>query len=118
MDQLDFKASITLGQLVTLRSAVNFVGRTSMEIGVRVDAEDTLSGKTIHAASAYLTFVALDEAGNPTPVPRLQPTTDAEKLRFEEAKARRAQRLALAKERHQLAEAHRLALATSDPDTP
>ena len=114
MDQLDFKAAITLGQLVTLRSIVNYVGRTSMEVGVRVEAEDTLTGERTHAASAYLTFVAIDKQGNPTPVPSLSPETDAEKLRFEEAKARRAQRLALAKERHQLAEAQRQALGSSD----
>ena len=111
-------SAITLGQLVTLRSVVNYVGRSSMEVGVRVEAEDTLTGERTHAASAYLTFVAIDASGKPTPVPALHPTTDAEKLRFEEAKARRAQRLALAKERHQLAEAQRLALEKSAKDAP
>ena len=106
MDQLDFKAPITLGQLVTLRSIVNYVGRTSMEIGVRVEAENTLTGERVHAASAYLTFVALDADGNPTEVPRLELQTARETLRWKEAKARRAQRLALAQERDQLAKEH------------
>jgi acyl-CoA hydrolase len=104
MDQLDFLAPIKGGQLVNLRSAVNYVGRTSMEVGVRVEAEDTLTGERTHAASAYLTFVAIDAAGAPVEVPRLAPETPEEKLRFEEAKARRQQRLTLASERARLAD--------------
>jgi acyl-CoA hydrolase len=106
MDQLDFVAPIRGGQLVNLRSAVNYVGRTSMEVGVRVEAEDTLTGKRVHAASAYLTFVALDENGRAKAVPPLEPKTKDEKLRWDEAKARRRQRLSLAAERHELAERH------------
>lgn len=106
MDQLDFLAPITGGQLVNLRGQVNYVGRTSMEVGVRVEAEDTLTGVRVHAASAYLTFVAIDDAGKAIPVRELRPQTEAEKLRWKEAKARRQQRLALASERRRLAQEH------------
>ena len=106
MDQLDFLAPIRGGQLVNLRACVNFVGRTSMEVGVRIEAEDTLTGERVHAASAYLTFVALDESGSVTAVRALEPESAAEKLRWEEARARRAQRLALATERRELAARH------------
>ncbi len=104
MDQLDFCAPIKGGQLVNLRATVNYVGRTSMEVGVRVEAEDTLTGERVHAASAYLTFVALDAAGQPVEVRRLAPTTAGEKLRFEEARARRRTRLELEAARSRLAQ--------------
>ena len=105
MDQLDFIAGIRLGHVVNLKSIVNDVGRTSMEIGVRVEVEDPFTGVRIHAASAYLTFVAIDADGKPTPVPPLTCETNAERLRQQEAQARRAQRLKLASERRRLAEA-------------
>lgn len=106
MDQLDFLAPIRNGQLVNLRSMVNFVGRSSMEVGVRVEAEEILTGERVHAASAYLTFVALDADARPVPVRPMVPETREEKLRWEEAKARRAQRLALANQRRVLAAQH------------
>jgi len=106
MDQLDFLAPIKGGQLVNLRSSVNWVGRSSMEVGVRVETEDTLSGDRVHAASAYLTFVALGGHGKPVEVPRLEPHTRDEKLRWDEALVRRKQRLALAEERRKLAADH------------
>lgn len=102
MDQIDFLAPIRGGQLVTLRSTVNYVGRTSMEVGVRVEAEDTITGVRVHAASAYVTFVALGEDGKPREVRRLDTHTAAEKLRFQEGRARREQRLAMARQRQQL----------------
>jgi len=106
MDRLDFLAPIKSGQLVNLRSSVNYVGRTSMEVGVRVEAEDTLTGARVHAASAYLTFVAIDGDGRASPVRPMTPATSDEKLRWQEAEARRHQRLALAAERRRLAEQH------------
>ena len=106
MDQIDFLAPITGGHLVNLRSVVNYVGRTSMEVGVRVDSANTLTGERVHSASAYVTFVALDEEGQPTEVPRLELTTDIERLRWDEAKARRQRRLSLAEERKRLADEH------------
>ena len=116
MDQLDFLAPIKGGQLVNLRSSVNWVGRSSMEVGVRVETEDTLSGERVHAASAYLTFVALGEDGKPVEVRRLKPETRDEKLRWEEAVARRKQRLALAEERRQLAEHHACVPLDDEPE--
>jgi acyl-CoA hydrolase len=103
MDQLDFVVPIKGGELVNLRSQVNYVGRTSMEVGVRVESEDTLTGERAHAASAYLTFVALDADGKPTAVPRLMPESADEKRRWDEAAARREQRLQLAAERRRIA---------------
>ncbi len=102
MDRIDFLAPIKGGQHVTLLGMVNYVGRTSMEVGVRVESEDPLSGQRTHAASAYLTFVALDGDGAPHRVRPLAPETAGERLRFEEAKARRAHRLSLAAERERL----------------
>lgn len=107
MDQLDFVAPIRAGQLVCLRSMVNYAGRTSMEVGVRIEAEDMLSGERVHAASAYLTFVALDEERKPCAVPPLVPESEEEKLRWAEAEVRRQQRLELAARRRELAEARR-----------
>lgn len=101
MDQIDFLAPIKNGQLVNLRSIVNYVGRTSIEVGVRIEAEDTLTGERVHAASAYVTFVAIDEQGRPTPVRRMQPETADEKRRWREAEARRKARLMLAEQRAQ-----------------
>ena len=80
--------------MVTLRGSVNFVGRTSMEVGVRVEAENLITGVRRHTASAYLTFVALDAQGRPAPLPPLILETDSEKRRYMEAKNRRETRLA------------------------
>ncbi len=106
MDQLDFVLPIRKGEMVNLRSMVNYCGRTSMEVGVRIEAEDMLTGVRVHAASAYLTFVALDEAGKPCSVRALVPATDREQQRWEEAQARRQQRLDLAAQRKRIAERH------------
>jgi len=70
------------------------VGRTSMEIGVRVEAENTLTSQRRHVSTAYTVFVALDGQGKPRPVPRLEPETAEERRRMEEAKIRREHRLA------------------------
>lgn len=115
IDQLDFRVPIKGGQLVNLRATVNYVGRSSMEVGVRVEAEDTLTGERVHAASAYVTFVALDEEGRPVRVRRLSPQSLVEKLRFEEARARRRTRLELAAARQQLARDHQRAASTNAP---
>lgn len=114
MDALDFIAPVRLGQLVNLKAMVNYVGRTSMEVGVRVEAEDPLTGARVHAASAYLTFVAIDASGRPVPARPLAPETPDERLRFEEARARREQRLDLSRERSRLREAH----ANTEPPEP
>ena len=106
MDALDFIAPVRLGDLVNLKAMVNYVGRTSLEVGVRVEAEDPRTGHREHAASAYLTFVAIDPEGRPVPVRPLEPSTPGERLRYDEALARRQQRLALASERSRLRAEH------------
>ena len=88
VDQVTFKEPIAVGELVTLRSSVNYTGRTSMEIGIRVEAEDVRSGKRRHTNSCYFTMVAVDEHGRPTPVAKLDLDTPEKKRRFEEAKMR------------------------------
>ena len=102
MDAMDFLVPIRIGDVVRLQSMVNYVGRTSMEVGVRVEAGKPTAGTYVHAASAYLTFVALGEDGKPTVVRPLVFDTDQERLRAREAEARRANRLALAAARRQL----------------
>ena len=93
VDRVDFREPIHLGDLVIMKCSVNFVGRTSMEVGVRVEAEDLQTGNRRHTNSCYLTFVAIDRNGKPIEVPRLLPETDDELRRFEAAKARRQRRL-------------------------
>src|ERR1700693_2315761 len=75
VDRVDFREPIHVGDLVIMKSSVNFVGRTSMEIGVRVETENLLTGVRRHTNSCYLTFVAVDRNGRPVPVPRLKPET-------------------------------------------
>ena len=93
IDELHFIAPVKKGWVVNLKSSVNFVSRTSMEVGVRVDAENPKTGETFHTATAYLTFVALGEDGKPSAVPSLNLESDDEKRRFQEASARRNLRL-------------------------
>lgn len=94
MDRMAFLYPIRVGDLVTLSATVNAAWRTSMEVGVRVDAEDPRTGEGRHTNTAYLTMVALDEGGNPVPVPPLVATTSSEQRRMREAELRRANRLA------------------------
>src|SRR6266545_2648864 len=82
------------GYVVFVHAAVNDVGRTSMEVGVRVEAEEVVSGRRTHTSSAYLVFVALDEHGHPRPVPPIEPETEVERRRQAEASIRRESRLA------------------------
>lgn len=116
MDTLDFILPIKVGHVVNLRGMVNYVGRTSMEVGVRVEAGSPMASTREHVASAYLTFVALGADGKPTTVPGLALETPEERLRFDEARARREQRLALATERKRLRQAHDDGLATRQGD--
>lgn len=94
IDQLNFIAPIRKGWVVNLKASVNFTSRTSMEIGVRVDAENPKTSEMFHTASAYMTFVALGSDGRPSAIPGLLLETDIEKRRFAAAEKRRAQRLA------------------------
>lgn len=94
IDRLDFHHPVFIGDFVTLKAGVNFIGKTSLEVGVRVEAENLQTGIKRHTASAYLTFVALDTNGRPLPLPPLLLETDEEKRRNREAKYRREARLA------------------------
>ena len=93
VDRVDFREPIHVGDLLIMKSSVNFVGRTSMEIGVRVETENLLTGVRLHTNSCYLTFVAIDRNGTPVPVPPLTPETPDEIRRHEAARARRERRL-------------------------
>ncbi|PWU05092.1 MAG: acyl-CoA thioesterase [Terriglobia bacterium] len=94
VDGLQFLHPVHSGELIILRSSVNRVFQTSMEVGVKVTTENLLTGHRLHTCSAYLTFVALDEKGKPTPVGPVIPETEEEKRRYREAGERRAYRLA------------------------
>jgi acyl-CoA hydrolase len=93
MDRLHFLTPVNLGEIVTLQAQVNYAAHTSMEVGVRVLAESRPGAERRQATRAYLTFVAVDEAGRPRPVPPLKPQTPEEQRRFEDAGHRRAERL-------------------------
>lgn len=95
VDRIDFHNPVPVGGVVVLLASVNYAGRSSMEVGVKVWQEDRATGGRRHVVSAYLTFVSLDPVSKaPRPVPPVAPETDDERRRFEAAKARRAQRLA------------------------
>ena len=103
MDRLHFITPVNLGEVVTLQAQVNFAARTSMEVGVRVFAEGRPGDRPRQATRAYLTFVAIDDAGRPREVPRLVTETAEEKRRFKDAVRRRAVRL---RERRAMTERH------------
>lgn len=94
MDSMTFKSPVEVGQLVTMESKVTYVGRTSVEVSVRVLAEDPVKGTVTHTNSAYLVYVALDDNLRPTPVPGLLPETDFERAQYEAGKERQARRVA------------------------
>ncbi|MGA2966375.1 MAG: acyl-CoA thioesterase [Terriglobales bacterium] len=89
IDHMDFLVPVRVGDLVILRSSVNRVYHTSMEVGVKVWVEHYRSEENIHVSSAYLTFVAVDAAGNRVAVPPVIPETEEEKRRYEDAAHRR-----------------------------
>ena len=93
IDRVDFREPILLGDLVVMKASVNYVGRSSMEVGVRVEAEELLTGRRRHTNSCYLTFVAVDNAGKPIEVPELRPESAEEIRRYEAARERRRRRL-------------------------
>ena len=97
-DRVDFKEPIFTGEVVTCRARVNFVGRMSMEIGVRVEAENLFTRTSRHTNSCYLTFVAIDANHRPVPVPPLEMESEEDERRFKEGRKRREARIALAKE--------------------
>jgi len=93
VDRIDFLHPVYIGDVLSLKASLNLVGRTSMEVGVRVESENPLTGEIRHTASAFLTYVALDKSGKPMEVPPLILKTDEEKRRNEDAHARREARL-------------------------
>jgi len=94
VDRMTFQEPIHIGELVTFTASVNAAWRTSMEVGVRVEAEQPREGTVRHTNTAYLTMVAIDDDGRPTPVPPLTCESDEERRREREAQLRRANRLA------------------------
>jgi acyl-CoA hydrolase len=94
MDRMTFNEPVHVGEVVTFKATVNAAWRTSMEVGVRVEAEDPRSGAVRHTNTAYVTMVALDDEGRPSPVPAIECTDETEARREREAQLRRANRLA------------------------
>jgi len=94
MDRMTFLEPIHVAELVTFTASVNAVWRTSMEVGVRVEAEQPREGTVRHTNTAYLTMVALDDEGRPAEVPPLEAVSEAERRREREAQTRRRNRLA------------------------
>jgi acyl-CoA hydrolase len=101
MDRMTFLHPVLVGNLVVVRASVNAAWRTSMEVGVRVEAENVRTRECTHTSTAYLTMVAIDEDGRPVEVPPIAPETEDERRREREAQVRRTNRLA---EREQLLE--------------
>lgn len=93
VDALHFEAPVYMGWVVNLKSKVNYVGRTSMEVGVRIDAENPQTGEVFKTAKAYMTFVAIDDHRHPIQVPGLKLETEIDLRRFEEGKKRKELRI-------------------------
>jgi acyl-CoA hydrolase len=102
MDRMAFLNPVYVGHLMTVKATVNAAWRSSMEVGVRVEAENIRTGEVTHTSTAYVTMVALDDDGRPTPVPPVAPETPDEVRRAREAQLRRDNRLA---ERERIEEA-------------
>lgn len=95
VDSMHFIHPVRIGHLIVLRSSVNRVFRSSMEVGVQVETENLLTGAKLHTCSAYLTFVALDDQGKAIPIPAIIPETEEQIRRYRDAGERRENRLAL-----------------------
>ncbi len=92
IDRIDFHRPVHVGDLLTLKACINMTHRSSMEIGVRVEGEKMRTGEVRHIASAYLTFVALNDRGRPSPIPKYKPACEAAQRRYTDAMKRRKQR--------------------------
>ena len=93
VDRLDFLAPAKKGDILILKSSVNYARTTSMEIGVRIDAESPLTGEVRHTATAYLTFVAIDKNNKPSEIPKIKAITNDEKRRYDRARKRHIERI-------------------------
>ena len=89
VDQVVFREPINVGELVTFRASINYAGRTSLEVGIRVEAENIRTGARRHTNSCYFTMVAVDEDGKPTIVPSFEPVSDTDRRRHKAARLRR-----------------------------
>ncbi|MBL0372143.1 acyl-CoA thioesterase [Rhizobium sp. KVB221] len=107
VDQVIFKEPINVGELVTFRASINYAGRTSMEVGIRVEAEEIRSGNRRHTNSCYFTMVAVDSAGHPVAVPKWQPETMLDQRRHRAAELRRTLRREFANRLEAVAETGR-----------
>lgn len=107
VDQVVFRQPIYVGELVTFHASVNYTGSSSMEVGIKVLAEDIPTRSVRHSNSCFFTMVALGENSKPTPVPPLRPETDQEKRRYEQARRRRELRQDLEERYRQIKEASR-----------
>jgi acyl-CoA hydrolase len=97
IDSFSFLSPVFVGNLVTVKASLNWVGRSSMEVGVRVEAEDLRTGQVTHTATGYLVYVCVDSEGRPAPVPPLLPETDEDRRRIAEADERQHTRLKMRK---------------------
>ena len=104
IDSMTFHSPVHVGNVLMLYASLNYVGSSSMEVGVKVVAENPITGEKTHTNSAYLVYVALGDDGRPARVPRLILETDEDRRRWEEAKKRQAQRLQRAKEKQPVSE--------------
>jgi len=99
VDSVNFHRPVVVGQLLLVHGQITWVGRSSMEVELRVETENLQTGEVTHTNSAYFVYVALDEARRPTAVPRLRLQSEAEERRFAEGTARQSVRLARSKQR-------------------
>lgn len=93
VDRMDFYSPVYIGDMLRLNASINFVHRTSMEVGVRVEAENPLTGEVRHTGTSFLTYVGLDQYRKPIPIPALKLETDEDRRRWAEAQERRKARL-------------------------
>jgi acyl-CoA hydrolase len=94
VDRVHFREPIHVGELVTMHASVNYAHRTSIEVGIRVEAENIVTGQRRHTNSCYVTYVAIDKDGRPVSVPPVLPETDEERARYRAAEVRRSLRIA------------------------
>ena len=92
VDRLDFLAPVKMGEIMILKSSVNYTGKSSMEVGVRIESENPKTGHIYHTSSAYLTFVSLNDNGKPQRLDDIEPENDIEIRRFNEGKIRHDER--------------------------
>lgn len=100
IDRVDFFQPVYIGNLLILKAALNYAGKTSMEVGVRIEAEDLKTGKKKHTGSCYVTLVSMDKNGKPKKVPKLALQSSEEKRRWREAEKRKKERLKLLRSSH------------------